>query len=108
MAEPIRIQVDSESDALDLSFALALRGLSGTFLPEEGWSIEIPHEREQTNRRLADVSAVLVDWLADRDCGNVTVYAGDRASVLRRRKAEPDKAVTNEASDSVLGTDRDI
>jgi hypothetical protein len=55
MAEPIRIEVDSEAQGL-----------------------------EETSRLLGEVSAALVDWLADRRYESVTVRAGERAFGLRR------------------------
>jgi hypothetical protein len=89
MAESVRIEVDSRAQALDLSLALAVRGLNGSVVSDGlRWLVEVRDAREETRRLLADVSEAVVGWLADRGYEYVTVRAGDRVFVLRRGQAQ--------------------
>jgi hypothetical protein len=84
MAEPVRIEVENEAQALDLSLALAVRGLTGNVLFEHlRWAVEVGQAREDSRRLLAEVSEAVVDWLCDRGYESATVHAGDRTFLLR-------------------------
>jgi hypothetical protein len=93
MAEPVRVDVESEPDAEDLSRALAVRGLAGRPAASGGRpAVEISCRHEDTDRLLADLLPALEAWRVDRARGQLRVTARGQVHILgclQLAEAEP-------------------
>jgi hypothetical protein len=91
VADPIRIEPLDAGEAYDLAQALAVRGITARPMPEgDPELIEIRDPHEQTERLVADVTAAVEDWLADRRRRSidVVVEGGARTPVAPAGLAE--------------------
>lgn len=86
MAAPIEIGALQEAEAADLARALAARGLIATPARRRGnvW-LAVCETREETERLLADVSAAVADWLAERDRAPLELRVGTRVETVTGR-----------------------
>jgi hypothetical protein len=82
MAEPVRVDVESEPDAEDLSRALAVRGLAGRPAASGRPAVEISCRHEDTDRLLADLLPALEAWRVDRARAHLRVTAGGQVHIL--------------------------
>jgi hypothetical protein len=83
MAEHVLVGVGSQADAVDLSRALAVRGLTARWTTVDGRpEVELRYRREETQRLLADLLPALEAWRRDRAHGPLRVIVGERVHVV--------------------------
>jgi hypothetical protein len=84
VAAPIRIGTLDAVEAADLVDALAVRGLIGRSVEAGGhrW-VELHETHEETERLVAEVSAAVADWLADRRRDEAEIRVGGRSIAVR-------------------------
>lgn len=89
MAEPIRIELASATEARDLVRALAVWGLTGLLVGAGGrLEVEIHSAREEKRRLFLDVVVALKAWLEDPGRDPVAVRVGDLLYTVRRPAAD--------------------
>jgi len=80
VAEPIRIELETEAEGRELIDTLARHGLVGRLLYTEGcFEVELHSPREETRRLLLELEAALGLWLADRGRVSVPLHVGARS-----------------------------
>lgn len=83
MAEPVLVDVDTESEAIDLSRALAVRGLAARPTTVAGHpEVELLCRREERRQLLADLLPALEAWRLDRGHGPLRVVVGEGVHTL--------------------------
>jgi hypothetical protein len=83
MAERVRVDLESEPEAEDLSRALAVRGLAGRPATSGGRpAVEVTCRHEETDRLLADLLPALEAWRVDRARPQLRVTAGEQVHIL--------------------------
>jgi hypothetical protein len=83
MAEHVLVDVRSVEDALDLSRALAVRGLAARPAVSAGRpEVELHCGREEKQRLLADLLPALEAWRRDRAHGPLRVISGEHVHVV--------------------------
>lgn len=91
MAPPIRIEWLDGGDAIDLVQALAVRGLVGKPVLEDGRHAIVVHDpHEELDRLVADLVEALGAWLADRGRASLDVRVEGK-----RRRVAPGAALTD-------------
>ena len=80
VAAPIRVGMLDSAEAADLVDALAVRGLIGKPVAADGeqW-VELHEVHEDTERLVAEVTAAVEAWLADRRREHVEIRVAERS-----------------------------